>query len=174
MSLPHISPDDAKRLIDQGARLIDIRDPDEHARERVPGAANLPLSKLCSGAVQDSGTPVIFHCRSGNRTAMNAPLLKQASSSPEAFILDGGIEAWKKAGLPVAVDRKQPIEIMRQVQIAAGGMALAGALLGYAVHPGFHAVSGFVGAGLLFAGLSGTCAMARILRHMPWNRTAAA
>ena len=87
--------------------------------------------------------------------------------------MDGGIEAWKKAGLPVAFDTKQPIEIMRQVQIAAGGMALAGAILGFIVHPGFYAISGAVGAGLLFAGLSGSCAMASLLRLMPWNRVAA-
>lgn len=173
MSLPHISPADAKLLLDNGAILIDIRDTDEHARERIPHARNVPLSKLCDSPVGQAGTTIVYHCRSGNRTRMNAPLLAKATEA-DAFILDGGIDAWKKAGLPVAIDVKQPIEMMRQVQIAAGGMALAGVLLGFAMHPAFFAVSGAVGAGLMFAGMTGTCAMARILKHMPWNRPTAA
>lgn len=173
MSLPHISPADAKLLLDNGAILIDIRDTDEHARERIPHARNVPLSKLCDSPVGQAGTTIVYHCRSGNRTRMNSPLLAKATEA-DAFILDGGIDAWKKAGLPVAIDVKQPIEMMRQVQIAAGGMALAGVLLGFAMHPAFFAVSGAVGAGLMFAGMTGTCAMARILKHMPWNRPTAA
>ena len=172
MSLPHISPSDAKLLLDNGALLVDIRDTAEHARERIAQARNVPLSKLCDSKLGMAGTTIIYHCKSGNRTRMNAALLAEATEA-EAFILDGGIEAWKKAGLPVAFDTKRPIEIMRQVQIAAGGMALAGAILGFIVHPGFYAISGAVGAGLLFAGLSGSCAMASLLRLMPWNRVAA-
>lgn len=172
MSLPHISPSDAKALIDQGAILVDIRDMDEHAREHIPQAHNMPLSKLCENSVGEDQKAIVFHCKSGNRTRMNATLLAQAAQV-DAFILDGGIEAWKKAGLPVARDRKQPIEIMRQVQIAAGGLALLGALLGLTVNPAFYALSGAIGAGLMFSGITGSCAMARILKFMPWNRIAA-
>lgn len=173
MSLPHISPADAKRLIDQGAVLIDIRDADEHARERISAARNVPLSQLCNGPLGTAGQTVVFHCKSGNRTRMNSPLLAGAAEA-DAFILDGGIDAWKQAGLPVALDRSKPIDIARQVQMTAGGLALAGAVLGYAVNPAFYALSGAIGAGLLFAGLTGTCALARILKWMPWNRLAAA
>ena len=169
MSLPHISPDDAKLLIAKGAVLVDIRDIDEHARERIPQAKNMPLSKLCEGSVGEGHTAIVFHCKSGNRTRMNAPLLAQAASV-DAFILDGGIEAWKKAGLPVAQDKKQPIEMMRQVQIAAGSLALRGAVLGFAVTPAFYALSAAIGAGLMISGITGTCAMARVLKRMPWNR----
>ena len=172
MPLPHISPTDAKLLIDRGAMLIDIRDLEEHARERIPAARNHPLSRLCEGSVGEGASAIVFHCKSGNRTRMNAALLAKAATA-DAFILDGGIEAWKKAGLPVALDRKQPIEMMRQVQIAAGGMALLGTVLGYFVQPGFYALAGFVGAGLMVSGLTGTCAMARMLKFMPWNRTPA-
>jgi rhodanese-related sulfurtransferase len=171
MSLPHISPSDAKRLIDEGAILIDIRDIDEHARERIPQARNVPLSKLCDGPLSDGGR-IVFHCKSGNRTKMNAPLLAK-STDADAYILDGGIEAWKKAGLAVAADRKQPMEMMRQVQIAAGAMAFIGAALGFALHPAFYAISAGVGGGLMFAGITGNCTMARLLKYMPWNRQAA-
>lgn len=173
MSLPHISPAEAKRLLEQGAVLIDIRDTDEHARERISAARNVPLSKLCNAPVGSGGRVVVFHCKSGNRTRMNAQLLATATEA-DAFILDGGIDAWKQAGLPVVLDRSKPIDIQRQVQMTAGGLALAGAVLGYAVNPGFYALSGAVGAGLFIAGLTGTCAMARILKLMPWNRAAVA
>lgn len=59
---------------------------------------------------------------------------------------------------------------MRQVQIAAGLLILCGVVLGYSVSGGFFLLSGFVGAGLLFAGVTGFCGMARLLRVMPWNR----
>ena len=85
---------------------------------------------------------------------------------------EGGLDAWKKAGLPVSFDRSKPIDIMRQVQIAAGSLVLIGVMLGFLVNPGFYALSGFVGAGLLFAGVSGFCGMARLLGVMPWNRRA--
>lgn len=85
-------------------------------------------------------------------------------------MLEGGIEARKEAGLPVARDSNQPIEIMRQVQIAAGSLVLIGVVLGALLHPAFYGLAGFVGAGLLFAGLSGWCGMAKLLALMPWNR----
>jgi rhodanese-related sulfurtransferase len=96
MSLPKISPEEAKRLIDQGAVLIDIRNPQEHAGERIPGAHNRPL---CQGLSLEASGPIVFHCRSGQRTAANAPSLAQLANR-EAYILDGGIDAWKRAGLP--------------------------------------------------------------------------
>jgi rhodanese-related sulfurtransferase len=97
MSLPKISAEEAKRLIDQGAVLIDIRGPHEHAGERIPGAQNRPLGQAMS--LETSG-PIVFHCKSGQRTAANAPSLAQLANC-EAYILDGGIDAWKRAGLPV-------------------------------------------------------------------------
>jgi rhodanese-related sulfurtransferase len=88
--------------------------------------------------------------------------------------VEGGIEAWKKAGLPIAGDHGQPIAIERQVQIAAGSLVLLGVVLGQIASPAFYAVSAFVGAGLTFAGISGSCGMAKLLALMPWNRTTAA
>jgi rhodanese-related sulfurtransferase len=167
MTLQTIDPLTAKRLIDNGALLVDIREPDEHARERVPGARNTPLSRL--GSLATDAKAIVFHCRSGARTSGNASRLAAAAAG-EAYILEGGIDAWKKAGLPVAIDRAQPIEIMRQVQITAGALVLAGILLGIWVAPAFLALSGFVGAGLMFAGISGRCGMAKLLGLMPWNR----
>ena len=85
-------------------------------------------------------------------------------------MVEGGLDAWRKAGLTVALDRSQPIDIQRQVQIGAGSLVVLGVVLGVLVHPGFLALAGFVGAGLVFAGVTGFCGMAKLLAVMPWNR----
>jgi rhodanese-related sulfurtransferase len=171
MSLKTISAAEARRLLDRGAVLVDIRDADEHARENIPGARNLPLHAIESGEARElSDAPaVIFHCRSGTRTAANARALRSAVQC-DAFLVEGGIEAWRAAGLPVRVDRTQPLPLMRQVQIAAGGLVVLGAVLGYLASPWLFLLPAFVGAGLLQAGVTGWCGMAKLLQVMPWNR----
>ncbi|MBR0943585.1 MULTISPECIES: rhodanese family protein [Bradyrhizobium] len=173
MSLPAIKPAEARRLLDSGALLIDIREVDEHAREKIPGARHLPLSKLDEiDLAVHQGKPVIFHCKSGARTQTNAPrLARKLGDACEAFIVEGGLDAWRKAGLPVVTDRRQPLELQRQVQIGAGSLAVTGTLLGLFVSPWFFAVPAFVGAGLIIAGVTGFCGMARILMRAPWNRS---
>lgn len=173
--LKTISPERAAELVRAGAVLVDVRDADEHARERIPGARHHALTSIDRDSPARSGDDVlIFHCRSGARTMGNAARLAAAAEDCEVYILDGGLEAWKKAGLPVALDRSQPIDIIRQVQIAAGSLVLLGVVFGALVTPAFYALSGFVGAGLLFAGVSGFCGMARLLGVMPWNKRAPA
>ena len=169
--LKSIPPQRAAELIRKGAALIDIREADEYARERIPGARHHALTRIgTDNPVRDGDDVMIFHCRSGARTKSNAPKLAAAAPNCEAYILEGGLDAWRKAGLPVALDRKQPIELMRQVQIAAGSLVLIGVLLGTFAAPAFYGLSAFVGAGLMFAGLTGFCGMARLLAVMPWNR----
>lgn len=168
MSLTTLSPREAQAQINSGAVLIDIREADEHARESIPGARSYPLSQFGQNSPRGD-RPMIFHCRSGNRTQVNAARLEAAATGP-AFILDGGIDAWKRAGLPLTQDRSQPIEIMRQVQITAGSLVALGVVLGSFVHPGFYMLSAFVGAGLCFSGITGSCMMAKMLALAPWNR----
>ena len=170
MTLPKLSPAEARAMVAQGARLIDIRGRDEFARARAPGAENRPLDEI--GPIAGDA-PVVFVCRSGMRTGSNAPKLAECTSG-EAYLVDGGLDAWKAAGLPVEEDRGQPLELMRQVQIAAGLLVLTGVALGFLVGPAFFGLSGFVGAGLLLAGATGWCGMARLLAGMPWNRRALA
>jgi len=172
--LKTISPARAAELMRQGAVLVDVREADEHARERIPGARHHALSRIDAQTLVRPGDAVlVFHCRSGARTKGHAGRIAAATPACETYILDGGIDAWKKAGLPVTLDRSQPIDIMRQMQIGAGSLALLGVVLGALVAPGFYALSGFVGAGLLVAGLTGFCGMARVLALMPWNKRAA-
>lgn len=164
--------DVATRLKARTAVLVDIREPDEFSREHVAGAIPLPLSRLDAvGEDLPHGRPVIYTCRTGNRTGMNCTRLA-ARVQGEAFVLEGGLDAWKAAGLAVQTDKSKPIELMRQVQMTAGGLILMGAALGLLVHPGFWGLSAFVGAGLFFAGATGFCGMAGLLAVMPWNRAA--
>lgn len=108
MSLPTINPAQARHLVEKGAILIDIREPDEHDRERIVGARNLPLSKLDEADLAaHQGKQVIFHCKSGARTQINASrLASKLDRGCEAFIVEGGLDAWRKAGLPVESERR--------------------------------------------------------------------
>ena len=104
-NLQTITPERAAALMREGAVLVDVREADEHARERIPGARHHALSRLDAEHPARPGDDVlIFHCRSGARTQANAPRLAAADEC-ETYILEGGIDAWKKAGLPVALDR---------------------------------------------------------------------
>lgn len=163
-----VTPEEATRLISGGAVLIDIREPDEHRRERIPGARNCPLSSLAQAALTSEN--VIFHCASGARTQSCASRLTEFAEGREWYVLEGGLARWKKSGLPVTKSARAPIELQRQVMIVAGSLVLLGALLSALVSPNFIALPLFVGAGLLFAGLSGFCGMARLLMRAPWNR----
>ena len=152
------------------AVLVDIREPDEFARRHVKGALSRPLSGFDAAHLKiEPGRDVVFTCRTGMRTGANCERLAQAVEG-SAFVLEGGVDGWAAAGFPVETDRKAPLEMMRQVQIAAGSLVVIGAVLGVTVNPAFYALSGAVGAGLMFAGFSGTCALAKLLGLMPWNR----
>jgi rhodanese-related sulfurtransferase len=172
MTLPTVTPEQARSLIEEGAILVDVREADEHARERIPGAHHLPLSRLDEADVAvHRGKPVIFHCRSGARTLSHAGrLADRFGGDCAAYVVEGGLDAWRRAGLPVVTDRRAPLELQRQVQIGAGSLAFLGTLLGLTVSPWFFAVPLFVGGGLTVAGLTGFCGMALLLMRAPWNR----
>lgn len=173
MTLISLKPTDVHDRIARGkAVLVDIRDADEFARRHAKGALSRPLSAFEAAHLKiDPDSDVIFTCRSGMRTAANAARLKGAVIG-DAYVLEGGVDGWAKAGLPVVENAKAPLEIMRQVQIGAGFLVLTGVTLGYAINPAFYLLSAFVGAGLTLAGATGFCGMARILALMPWNRAA--
>lgn len=160
----------ASKKLPDDIMIIDIREPSEYAREHIPNSQNIPAAELAkTDFSHDRHKSAIFHCRLGSRTkAAEADILR--TGFKQIYCLPGGIEQWKKCGLPVAIDRQAPIDIMRQVQIAVGLLVLLGVLLSYLVSPHFILLSAFVGAGMLFAGITGTCGMAKLLSCMPWNR----
>jgi rhodanese-related sulfurtransferase len=164
-TLTSLSPTEAAALLKSGqATLVDIREPDERARDMIAGSISLPISRLEAGHVglEPRGS-VIFHCRSGMRTQSQCGRLAPLVDG-DAFVLEGGIEAWKKAGLPTSENAKAPLEIMRQVQITAGALVLLGVLSDQVW------LSAVIGGGLMFAGISGWCGMAKLLAIMPWNK----
>ena len=176
MTVSTISPQEAQRAVAEGrAVLVDIRGAAEHARESIPGACLVPLDKFTAHdfRAEHARVPMaIFHCQSGMRTRTNADTLAR-TGFPQARILDGGLAAWKAAGFKTKLDTTKPIEMQRQVQIAAGTLVLTGIVLAATVSPWFAALSAFVGGGLVFAGVSGWCGMAHVLALMPWNKQTA-
>lgn len=152
--------------------LVDIRERDEFAREHISGAVSLPLSQVEAAHLKIApGQTVVFHCKSGQRTQANCDRLA-ARVDGDAFLLAGGLDAWRQAGLPVAENTKAPLPMNRQVQITAGLLVLTGVVVGFLAHPAGFVLSGAIGAGLTFAGISGWCGMANLLAMMPWNRKA--
>lgn len=174
MSSEFVTPAEALALSERKVILIDIRGHDEWRREHISAARSMPLEQLqpgCFGelSLSDNET-VVFHCQSGTRTNNAAAQIRPAVHPAKALIMQGGLNAWKAAGYPVQVDRRQPLPLMRQVQLTAGALALCGTLAGALLSPVFYIIPGFVGAGLVFAGATGWCGMAKLLAVMPWNR----
>lgn len=151
-----------------GLVLVDVRSPIEYETEHIAGAINLPLETLESRCeeVPRNGQLVVI-CRSGKRAERGAYALMGRGFQPK--VMEGGMIAWRKAGLPIKEGKKRlPIE--RQIQLIVGSGVLTGVLLGVFVNPWFLVIPGFFGAGLTFAGLSGTCALGILLSKAPWNK----
>ena len=158
----------ADQLAEQRVKVIDVREPMEYAGGHIAGSLNVPLSRI--GQADLPRGPLVLVCQSGNRSAQAlAQLLQQGHAHPLAD-LEGGVPAWQQAGLSVRKLKNAPLPLMRQVQIAAGSLVLLGLILSNVVASSWILLSWFVGAGLVFAGVSGFCGMARLLALMPWNR----
>lgn len=153
-----------------GLLLLDVRSPIEFESERVEGAVNVPLDAL-DARLDDipENADLVIVCRTGIRATIAAESL--ARTGRRARVLDGGVQAWRRARLPLREGRKR-LPVDRQVQLIAGLMVLTGIGLGLTVSPWFLAVAAFFGAGLTFAGATGTCGLALVLMKMPWNATA--
>jgi sulfur dioxygenase len=152
-----------------GPSILDVRTPLEFESEHIEGALNIPLGQLDS-RLEDLAEQqdVVIVCRTGVRATIAAESLARAGG--RARVLDGGMLAWRRARLPVREGRKR-LAVDRQVQLIAGSMVLTGVVLGTFLNPWFLALAAFFGAGLTFAGATGTCGLALILMKLPWNRT---
>ncbi len=168
-----ITADELKdRLDTNGAVLIDVRTPAEFQEVHVVGAVNIPLDRLSeqsisSVATEDHGATVYFICKSGSRGRMACEKLK--TSALPVVNVEGGTEACVDAGLTVRRGRKA-ISLERQVRIVAGLLVLIGAVLALVVSKWFALLPAFIGAGLVFAGITDTCGMGMLLARMPWNQ----
>lgn len=163
------------RTSGQHVELIDVRTPVEFREVHVDFARNVPLDRLDPVAIRAErngldGEPLYVICRSGARGKQACEKLVAAGLN--VVNVEGGTSAWDAAGLPVVRGQKT-ISLERQVRIAAGFLTLLGAVLALTVHPYFAGLSAFIGAGLMFAGITDTCGMGMVLARMPWNQVAA-
>ena len=176
MEIQLISPTLAQERRSKGESLalVDVRSPAEYEAVHATGAKLFPLDALDPRRISSelgisAQAPVLLLCAGGNR-ARKAAERFHAAGIPHCIVVEGGTKAWEAAGLPV-VRGKGTISIERQVRIGAGTMVLLGVLLGSWVDPLWFFLSGLVGAGLIFAGITDWCGMGLLLAKMPWNQT---
>ena len=167
-----ISPVELQKILttQPSSSVIDVRTPVEFAEVHVPQAQNIPLDELKPSSLQlRKDQPVYLLCRSGQRATKAAEEFSRESFS-QPIIVEGGTLAWIEANLPVTRSSVKIISLERQVRIVAGSLVLIGVLLGWFVHRGFFGLSAFVGAGLVFAGITDFCGMGLLLAKLPWNK----
>lgn len=174
-TIPTITPQELGNLIKNGKTLdmIDVRMPTEFRECHAEQARSVPLDALDPKTLMASrnSDPLYIICKSGNRSRMACDQII-AAGYENVVNVEGGTDSWAEAGLPVVggKKRKKVMSLERQVRIAAGLFVLTGAVLAWYVHPWFIAIPAFVGAGLMFSGITNTCGMGWALMKMPWNQ----
>ena len=175
MSVQTISPQEFKELLagQPNLQLIDVRMPAEFREVHVSGARNVPYDRLLAeqfSAAPGEGedAPVYLICQAGIRSEQACRKLRRRANV-NAISVAGGTDACLAVGLPLERGKKA-VSLERQVRITAGGLALAGAVLAVTVHVNWAILPAFIGAGLVYSGISNTCGMAVLLAKMPWNR----
>lgn len=171
-----LSAKDAAQLLANGeAALIDVREPEEFKEEHIALAHSMPLSKLDSVFEQlniPENRKLIFQCLKGKRGENACNIIKaKGTCNHTIYNLEGGIDAWKAAGLPIVKNTAGGLPIIRQVQIIVGGTIALLTALGLTLQlPALFIIAGALGAALCFAGISGWCGLAMLLKLMPWNK----
>lgn len=150
--------------------LIDVREPAEHRSECIEGAYLIPLGEISLDRLPSTKKPIVIHCRSGKRSS--SACLKLLESNPDLDVasLEGGIVAWMQANYHVKKSGDNVLPLDRQTQIAVGFIIFSGTILGTLINHAFYVLPGFMGAGLVFAGITGWCGMSKLLAKMPWNK----
>jgi rhodanese-related sulfurtransferase len=172
MSMQTVTPQKLNEISRTASiKVVDVRTPVEFQEVHIPIATNLPLDQLNAKEIErlkaEPG-PIYVICRSGSRGKQACERIA-AAGLENVVNVEGGTLAWDQAGLPV-VRGKKVMSLERQVRIAAGFLVFVGSTLGYFVHPYFIGLAAFVGAGLVFAGVTDTCGMGMMIAKMPWNR----
>lgn len=167
-NVENITASKLKELLNapEGVQLIDVRTPAEYEEVHLRDAVNVPLDKLSKDKIKDDAKPLVFICRSGGRGRRAAE--QMAGIRETVYNVEGGTTAAVESGITSVRGRKS-MSLERQVRIAAGSLVLLGFALSF-VHPAFIGISAFVGAGLVFAGVTDTCAMGMLIAKMPWNQ----
>ena len=173
LAATEIQPRDVQSWLAGGTcLLLDVREPDEFAREHVNGAVLMPLSRFDPRQITpNQGQRVVLMCRSGRRSGDALRRCHDLATQCEVVSMAGGIDAWKSAGLPVSTRAIAPrLGVLQQTQATIGLMTLTGLALAFWVHPAGLLLSAFMGCGLVLAGLTGFCPLASAIACLPWNR----
>jgi len=176
MNYKRIHPLDLINLKKADTCIVDVRTPAEVNAASLPNSLQIPLHELTPQALQAAiknngkdGSKVYLLCQAGRRAEMAADQLT-GHIDAEFYVIDGGMNAIQQAQIPVVQTGRQVISLERQVRIAAGFLVFTGVVLGSAVNNWFYGLSGFIGAGLMFAGITDTCMMGMLIARMPWNK----
>jgi rhodanese-related sulfurtransferase len=176
MSYQRISPNELIQRNPAQCCILDVRTAAEVQAESLPGCLHIPLHELTPEALRqalqargEQPDQIYLLCQAGRRAEMAANQL-QGQVPAQLVVIEGGMNALKAAQIPLQQRGKKIMSLERQVRIAAGALVLMGVLLGALVNPLFYGLSGFVGAGLVFAGITDTCMMGMLIARMPWNK----
>ena len=169
------SPSQVLELVRSGqsVELIDVRTPAEFAEAHVEFVRNEPLERLDPSRVMQSrkgaaDTPLYVVCQAGGRSKQACEKFEKAGYQ-NVVNVDGGTKAFIAAGAPI-IRGKKTMSLERQVRITAGSIVFIGSALAWFVNPAFVGIPAFIGAGLVFAGVTDTCGMGMVLARMPWNQ----
>lgn len=150
--------------------MLDVRTPGEFETAHIPGACNVPLDTLRAHReelTRHLDQDVVLVCQSGDRAAQAGNTLAETGLA-QLRVLRGGMAAWERSGAPVDHGRAR-WGLERQVRLVAGSLVL-GSTLGSVAVPKLKWVAACIGGGLVFAAVSNTCGMARLLSQLPYNR----
>mgnify|MGYP002631996255 CR=1 FL=1 len=164
-----IEAKELKQAMAEGrVKLLDVRTPAEFGEIHIEGSELMPLDRLVADHLKGTDKDCVIVCRTGKR-ATQAKEKLAAAGCERLLVLEGGVQAWEQAGLPVNRG-KAVMSLERQVRIAAGLLVLLSVSLGTWLHPAYYGIAAFVGAGLTFAGITDWCGMGMLLARAPWNQ----
>lgn len=155
--------------------IVDVRTPMETAGEYLAGSIFLPVQELTPETFDkatdtiEKEKPIYLLCQRGIRADTTVKKLENVDGI-HLVVIEGGLNELKDKGQVTNKGASNIIALDRQVRIAAGALVLTGVLLGMSVNTTFYALSAFVGAGLVFSGVTNTCGLGVILSKMPWNK----
>lgn len=158
------------------AILIDVREDDEFKTEHISYAISLPLSNISNFAQYINPSPqqkIIFQCQHGKRAEKACRVITTSHlgfKQDDIFTIDGGIEGWRKAHLPLVRATKAKLPVFRQVQIIIGLLVLIFSLLGLFGQIWATYLAGFLGFAFAIAGITGWCGLGILLSKAPWNK----
>ncbi|MHC0448513.1 MAG: rhodanese-like domain-containing protein [Candidatus Lariskella arthropodorum] len=166
-----ITSSELKEKIDKNeVLLIDVRERSENKSESIEGACSIALDEIALEKLPSNSKPIVLHCESGTRSIEACKKLLAQDQDREIYYLEGGIGAWKGEGFATKKQSCKILPVDRQTQLITGSIILLGVILGLYIHQDFYILSGLVGIGLIYAGITGCCGLSKLLNKMPWNK----